>query len=416
MSTDIVGIVRFSVVSTLEQPFLATEGQTFESKAEAMLNEERLSHRFKLFESITLASLDAQDDKDFRIHVAASTLLPQHWKERLEGLLRGRPYLDFGYYEDFRAAQTSKQIHRLLGRKTGAFFTFRLDDDDALACTFISRVRSYLTEALAGHALSLSRGYVLEISDRGYVLEETVVPNIAVGFGVFSSHQAPRTLFEITEHHHNATNWFPVITDATRPMFVAVSHGMNDTTNTRRERLAAGNQVMSAAEAANFLRGQGISVELEALELLRRGGTLPANLADIRPDPLPLLVQGRAKLRAPTREETRMEKRAFVREVPIIWRPRHRSAGRIWRLPRDLRRPSAARVRCSPSGARCRNALQQRRTGNCGRSGDWRSCGGSWRSGGRPTGRSMSALSVTGSGGGWGAEGFGPVKGHWRRV
>jgi hypothetical protein len=287
-SSNIVGIVRFSVVSTLDQAFVSTDGRSLDDKVAVILNDDRMERRFQFFETITLPSLDAQSDKDFFILIAASTLLGPRWKQRLLSLAATRPYLVPKFYapENFRSADTAADLTKLLTR--GApFYTFRLDDDDALSLDFIERAKRYVAEPLAGHALSFCRGFYLEVREGagGYVVTSVVRPNIAAGFGAISSFRSPRTIFEISDHHHRAHKWMPVITDARKPAFLALTHPDNDTTGTHRARIASGPEVsvLSAEDAATLLRSEGFAVEIEALHLMAVHG-LPAQ--PMRPDDL----------------------------------------------------------------------------------------------------------------------------------
>lgn len=300
--TSVVGIVRFSVLSTKPSPFLAYQDRTFDEIASHILDEHRLAKRFQLFESICLPSMDAQSDSNFSLLVVAPQLLPDRWKFRLTVLASTRPYLKIFYADEknFRMAKCSTYVLDLISEDT--FYTFRLDDDDALSCDFIERINRMLSPALAGHAVSHCKGYYLDIDNGLYKIRPRVVPNLAVGFGYISHKNSPRTLFDVSEHHLNFHNWCPVITDARRDTFLAVTHGANDTGEKRR----IDEPPLTAEAASAALREKGFGVELELYERYRLSGLAdipPASLDVVRADPRLTLTKALDALRKPTKQE-----------------------------------------------------------------------------------------------------------------
>ncbi len=302
--TNIIGIVRFSVLSTKPSPFKAYKDRTFDEIATIILNDQRLARRFHLFETICLPSLDAQTDQDFVLYIVAPQLLPEHWKARLSQLEAGRKYLRVHYadHTDFTMADISEGVFDLIDQQI--FYTFRLDDDDALTCDFISRIRKSLRDSFVGHAMSHCRGYYLDMGEAGYRIRHELVPNIATGFGFISSLQKPRTIFDVSEHHHRFHKWCPVITDARRPTFLATTHDANDTGDQRR----LDSETITAPEAAKRLRRTGFNIELELFEKLRISGfdqntPVEHNLREFRSDVREDIYTGLRSLSAQTQHE-----------------------------------------------------------------------------------------------------------------
>ena len=302
--TRIVGIVRFSVLSTRPSPFHAYRERTFEEITAAIRDEARLVERFRLFEAICLPALDGQDDPDFQLLVVAPRLLPPRWKSRLAFLASERPYVRLHYADetDFLIADCSKIVFDMLETR-GLFFTFRLDDDDALARTFVSRARSYLVPPLAGHGLSFCKGYFFQIRDEAYRISQQIRPNIGAGLGFISSGRTPQTIFDISELHPGLPKRVPVITDATRDSFLVTAHGSNDSGKARPVDEAP----MSTEQAAKALRQLGFTVELELLDHLRKmpppAGSCLELAKTLRGDPLDDLQRGLEGLTKPTRQQ-----------------------------------------------------------------------------------------------------------------
>ena len=306
---DVVGIIRFSVLSTAFLPFrIHEQSESFDQICERILAPGRLAERFRLFETITLPTLDAQTDQAFRIVVVAPRLLPEIWKRRLKYLADLRDYLVIIYEDEtnFSMRNVSPFILDEIINSNGIFYTFRMDDDDGLAMNFVERVRKFMRPQLVDFCLSLCREYFLDVSNSKYKVEQRIVPNLAVGFGYISSAAAPRTIFDFSELHHRSHLRLPVITDATRDAFVAVTHDQNDSGLDRRLESVE----MSAGNAAQVLRSNGFAVELE--QYADFDWRLPqeriAGAISVRPEIDTALRQGLENLRRETKQQAQIRR------------------------------------------------------------------------------------------------------------
>lgn len=262
--TAIVGVVRFSVLSTLKNPFQLAKGRSFEDFAARVLDPVRLETRFRLFEHVALPSLDAQTDPDFALLVVAPARLEAPWRARLEAMTADRLWLHVTYRDeaDFRMFHTDAQV---LGMMTtpDAFATFRLDDDDAVSADFIARLRRYVVPAFNGLSVSLCKGWQLDVADtRRLGLKPVVMPNIALGLAHVSRlTKKPRTLFSISDHHLRHHERVPTITDARQDAFVVLTHGANDTGAQRTVKA----RDLTATEAQQQLVDLGFNLDLIGL-------------------------------------------------------------------------------------------------------------------------------------------------------
>ncbi len=281
--TDIVGVVRFSVLSTVKNPFALAKKKSFEDFARRILAPERLKRRFTLFEHVTLPSLDAQTDGDFALLVVAPERLTTVDRQRLEALEIGRPWLHVTYQaeQDFRMSQTDPLVMDLLG-SGDAFASFRLDDDDAVSVDYIARLRNYVKPAYLGHSVSFCKGWLLDVGDgAGDVgLRPAVMPNIALGLahiGRRKRRRWRRTLFAISDHHLRHHERAPTITDGRWDAFVALTHETNDTGGKRR----VIDRRLTATDAQIELAAMGFNLDLIGLaETSVRGwGPAPAEEA-----------------------------------------------------------------------------------------------------------------------------------------
>lgn len=149
----------------------------------------RMDERLKLFERITLPSLQAQEDEDFTHMVLSSTLMPNEYKIKLRELVKDM-LGDKRSRVMFRPKGSAGQMLRAavqkgFGQKRVAQVV--LDDDDAVSKDFTAELRRHakLAQQSAkgqGHRedyayLSFPRGFTLGIEDgRPGWLERRFVP------------------------------------------------------------------------------------------------------------------------------------------------------------------------------------------------------------------------------------------------
>ena len=137
---QIIGVCRFSYPSVggFAGPQLAPadlEARLFAPK--------RLERRFEFFETLTLPSLAAQTDQDFRLVVLIGRGLQMRYKNRLRDLADAYPFLMISQQDPTGPlVSTRKAFRRALLPETGFVTGFRIDDDDAVAVDYIARTRS----------------------------------------------------------------------------------------------------------------------------------------------------------------------------------------------------------------------------------------------------------------------------------
>ncbi|WP_162998047.1 MULTISPECIES: glycosyltransferase [Brevundimonas] len=264
--TDIVGIMRFSVLSTTENPFVIAQRKSFDDLAAEVLDPARLDVRFRLFEHITLPSLDAQTQGDFTILLVAPRLLPQTYRDRLDALAASRSYLHLVYADetDFKMKGLRPLIVNELVTSKDAFTTFRIDDDDAVSRNFIERIRRFTKPEFEFFGVSLCNGYLLDIGDasRDVRLKHKIYPNLAVGLSYVARRRRPRIFYDVTIGHVKMHHRTPVVTDARSPAYLALTHSTNDTGS---QRVLKSEFAVSPAEAQATLDRVGFTVDLPGL-------------------------------------------------------------------------------------------------------------------------------------------------------
>lgn len=149
----VVGICRFSLVGRGD--WQAFRGKSAEeiaaatrAQAEALFAPERIEARLRSFELLTLASLRAQTDPDFRFIVLASTLMPEPYRQRLQAICDAVPQVVLRFFPEIMARDAQKAVFRELRLRYPEVLQFRLDDDDCLCADFIALMKAHTAERM----------------------------------------------------------------------------------------------------------------------------------------------------------------------------------------------------------------------------------------------------------------------------
>jgi len=234
----IVGHIRFSfygITDTRTKP-----DETGEALAR-LYDETRMARRFHLFEALTLPSLRAQTDQDFRVVVMASDVMPDRFKDRLRAVTADLPdaVVDFSPYRRGDKAFRSHMAASFGPGQLGAAIHFRLDDDDALAATYVARLRQTAQSLPPSTHVTFPRGLILFPAqpDRP---DGAVMPELrfltAIGLAVVCSGTYPKNPFQMM--HGNVWTRWPVVSDPRFHACIRAQHFENDTL-VRQDRILA---------------------------------------------------------------------------------------------------------------------------------------------------------------------------------
>lgn len=112
--------------------------------------------------------------------------------------------------------------------KAGEYFTFRIDDDDALSVRYVDNLmRLYPLENLKS-VLSFAVGYgIFRVSDEKFCLSQKTYRANAFGLGSFASASFPTTIFDFGNHVNLQKN--EVLYCSMEPgMWLSPIYGEND--------------------------------------------------------------------------------------------------------------------------------------------------------------------------------------------
>jgi hypothetical protein len=225
----IYGHIRFSfygITDTRTQP-------DPEGKALARLYDEtRIARRFFLFENLTLPSLLAQTDRDFRTVVMSSQVMPDRYKERLTALVARLPgaVVEYSHHERGDLA-----FHKFMVESTGykgraTSVHFRLDDDDAVSVNYISRLREISRILSPSTHITFPTGiFLFPVSQTDAVGFSMVQQRFltAIGLATVNGGSFQKNPFQMM--HGNVWTRWPVVSDPSFCAHIRSQHFDNDT-------------------------------------------------------------------------------------------------------------------------------------------------------------------------------------------
>jgi hypothetical protein len=209
-----------------------------------LYDETRMARRFFLFENLTLPSLLAQTDRNFRTVIMSSSVMPDRFKDRLSALASRLPgaMVEFSEYQlgdkAFRRIMAESAGH--LGRETSVHF--RLDDDDALGVTYIERLREISRVLSPSTHITFPTGVLLFPAGPNSPTGTSMVHQqllTAQGLATVNGGRFQKNPFQMM-HGAVWTRW-PVVSDPRTVGYIRVQHFENDTL-ARQDRVIAGFQ------------------------------------------------------------------------------------------------------------------------------------------------------------------------------
>ena len=230
----IVGVLRFS--------YPAKEGfavsQLSPEALEAHLYEPgRIERRFAYLQTITLPSLAAQADGDFRLVILGGATLPARFRARLRALEEAHPFVKVCFLERMGALAAAKRAFRR-GLEDGPEAThvtgFRIDDDDAVAVDYVTRTRA-IADRLVGAGLAdepcvvaFTRGVYWDLHDPVQPFHDFREPQpLGLACAMITSTDLRTCIYRY--NHRRLPCHVPVYTEpGPAPMFLRTLHGHND--------------------------------------------------------------------------------------------------------------------------------------------------------------------------------------------
>lgn len=230
---QVVFLCRFSYLGT-SHPFQSHRGD-IAARRRALHDFERLALRLFFFEHVMLPPLRAQTDRDFTLLVLIGTDLPAAVRLRLEEVLSDLPQARI----ETRAPGPARKIYaevlrgaRQPGRRQVA--EVRMDDDDAVATDFVSRLRDRAggSGPEAPFVVDFNKGLILSLGAGGVDLTPVHARYWTPAMAMIVPTGSPASLFDVP--HFRIWSRMPTLTWPEPVMFVRGEHSDNDSAVNRQ--------------------------------------------------------------------------------------------------------------------------------------------------------------------------------------
>lgn len=232
---SVFGYIRFSYFGRNDTK-LSRNIPDDEARYAALYAPDRMEERFYFFENLTLPSLRAQSDPDFRATVVASDIMPEPFKTRLATTVADTPQVDVVYSD---APHINDAVDTVIAENsaglTGNSVHFRLDDDDAVYTDLIKTLRARAPGAQPDELITLPRGLYLTYWDDQPYLIRKFEPYIALGFAFVNRPGQLRNPYNCKHgsHYRNV----PSMMDPLPYAYIHCAHPSSDTREAQQRKL-----------------------------------------------------------------------------------------------------------------------------------------------------------------------------------
>lgn len=198
-----------------------------------LFNEDRLEERFRLFEAITLPCVAGQTDPDFTFLIVTANGLPAPALARLQALTAHIPQCQIIQYPPRpHRLIMNRAINQWRGEPDAPCLQFRLDDDDAMALSFVANLKQTaedLSAITARHhsvAVDFNQGYVFKAGPDGLKLHPYHYPYSAISLGMIVQAGCVDTI--MNHGHQNLWKTMPTFTMTGEDMMMRGHNDFND--------------------------------------------------------------------------------------------------------------------------------------------------------------------------------------------
>lgn len=227
---QVIGICRFSYPGI---GGFQVEHETLEQRVSYLYAPNRLEERFRTFETITLPPLRAQTDPDFTLLIVAGADLPEPWASRLMGLVADMPQVVIQTPPPGAHRQVMQKAINSVRRFDGQpCLQFRMDDDDAVACTYVERLRAAATDLRTlsrKHreiAIDFNQGYIAQPGPDGLRATPTHVPYTTAALALMFQPKVHQSVMNFA--HAKVARNMPTVTFSGQDMLIRGHNEFND--------------------------------------------------------------------------------------------------------------------------------------------------------------------------------------------
>jgi hypothetical protein len=227
----VIGLCRFSlVIHRSLRWFISTRDLSFEEAQRKVYDRDRMNLRLQVFEGSCLPSfhmLHEAWDQSIGI-VLVSKTMPDEWKDRLRALIATRKGVKLHELDD--NGDYSRDLRTLAAAESGGqrFYSYRIDDDDALSPDYVKEVVARDAEIPDGGVLSCTNGLQMaRYGEDRFRVTHRRYPLNAQGMGVYSGPPKFDTMLHMGKHTAIGER-APVTEEEGSPKWLRVVHADND--------------------------------------------------------------------------------------------------------------------------------------------------------------------------------------------
>lgn len=225
-----IGVCRFSYAG---QGGFKVGHDDQASLEQFLYGEARMEERFQLFEAITLPCVQQQTDQDFTFLIVTGTGFPTDYLARLQELTQDIPQCEIVQYPPRPHRRImAKAVNNWRGSPDTPCLQFRLDDDDAMALTFVEKFKqtahdlSTITARHPSVAVDFNQGYVFTAGAEGVKLWPYHYPYSAIALGLIIQAGNDDTI--MSHGHQNLWKTMPTFTLTGEDMMMRGHNDFND--------------------------------------------------------------------------------------------------------------------------------------------------------------------------------------------
>jgi hypothetical protein len=227
---QVIGLCRFSYPGV---GGFQVEHQSLEERIDYLYAPTRLEERFRIFEAITLPPLRAQTNPDFTFLIVIGDSLPKHWRDRLSDLVSGMPQVVIQSHAPARHRQVMQDAINSIRRfDKEPCLQFRMDDDDAVACCYIEKLREAaqdvrkLSRKHRYLAIDFNQGFIASAGPEGLRATPTNRPYTTAALAVMLKPSEKRTVMNFA--HNKVGLNMPTVTFSGQDMLIRGHNDFND--------------------------------------------------------------------------------------------------------------------------------------------------------------------------------------------
>lgn len=227
---QVIGLCRFSWPG---QGGFQVEHSSLQERVDYLYAPDRLEQRFRTFETITLPPLRAQSDPDFTFLIVIGEDLPKKWFDRLAALVSDMPQaviLPFGPGRHRPSMQAAINSVRRFDNEP--CLQFRMDDDDAVACSYVQLLREAaqdvrkLSRKHRLMAIDFNQGFIANPRPQGICATPTVAPLTSAALALVINQSERRSVMNFA--HNKLARHMPTLTLTGQDMLIRGHNDFND--------------------------------------------------------------------------------------------------------------------------------------------------------------------------------------------